>query len=63
MDNKKIDFIDWIDIDNQIHIDAIKELFTTGFFPKGFIDYEKIEMNPVWQSSLAFKLARRYLNI
>lgn len=55
-----MDFIDWFDIDDMDHLRAYKHLVTTGSWPKGFIP-DNIEMNPGWQTTMAFGMANAYV--
>ena len=57
----KPSFIEWFNPHDIGHIKAYRQLQKTGAWPIGFFP-AGVKMNPGWQASIAFKLARAWVD-
>ena len=53
--------VDFIDLDNAEHVQALKHLYDKGYWPLGFIDMERIFFPNGWCILLSETLAERWL--
>ena len=56
-----IDIAEWFDPDDAAHLKAWRHLSLNGMWPEGFIP-PNVTFNPVWQASLAFIMADKWVN-